>query len=82
MPWAFERLYADLAPVVAGYLRVQGAAEPEDLTSEVFLGVFTGLKLFSGTEQQFRSWAFTIADQRLVDERRRAGRRLPRADEA
>ena len=81
-PWAFERLYADLAPVVAGYLRVQGAAEPEDLTSEVFLGVFTGLKLFSGTEQQFRSWASTIADQRLLDERRRAGRRLPRADEA
>jgi hypothetical protein len=25
VPWAFERLYADLAPVVAGYLRVQGA---------------------------------------------------------
>jgi DNA-directed RNA polymerase specialized sigma24 family protein len=44
--------------------------------------VFTGLKSFSGTEQQFRSWAFTIADRRLVDERRRAGRRPTRADEA
>jgi RNA polymerase sigma-70 factor (ECF subfamily) len=71
VPWAFERLYADLAPVVAGYLRVQGAAEPEDLTSEVFLGVFTGIDSFEGSETQFRSWVFTIAYSRLVDERRR-----------
>jgi RNA polymerase sigma-70 factor (ECF subfamily) len=71
VPWAFERLYADLAPVVAGYLRVQGAAEPEDLTSEVFLGVFTGIDSFEDSETQFRSWVFTIAYSRLVDERRR-----------
>ncbi len=38
--WAYERLYQDLAPAVLGYLRVQGAREPEDLTSEVFLGAF------------------------------------------
>ena len=76
VPWAFERLYADLAPVVAGYLRVQGAAEPEDLTSEVFLGVFTGMDSFEGSETQFRSWVFTIAHRRLVDERRRLARRL------
>jgi RNA polymerase sigma factor (sigma-70 family) len=74
-PWAFERLYADLAPVVAGYLRVQGAAEPEDVTSEVFLGVFTGIDSFEGSETQFRSWVFTIAHRRLVDERRRLARR-------
>ena len=74
-PWAFERLYGDLAPVVAGYLRVQGAAEPEDLTSEVFLGVFTGIDSFEGSETQFRSWVFTIAHRRLVDERRRLARR-------
>jgi RNA polymerase sigma factor (sigma-70 family) len=74
-PWAFERLYGDLAPVVAGYLRVQGAAESEDLTSEVFLGVFTGIDSFEGSETQFRSWVFTIAHRRLVDERRRLARR-------
>ncbi|WP_026874561.1 RNA polymerase sigma factor [Jiangella gansuensis] len=73
--WAFERLYAELAPAVAGYLRLQGAAEPEDLTSEVFLGVFAGLSGFDGTETQFRSWVFTIAHRRLIDERRRAVRR-------
>lgn len=74
-PWAFERLYTELAPVVTGYLRFQGAAEPDDLTSEVFLGVFAGLSSFEGTEQQFRSWVFTIAHRRLIDERRRAVRR-------
>jgi RNA polymerase sigma-70 factor (ECF subfamily) len=81
-PWAFERLYLDLAPVVAGYLRLQGAAEPDDLTSETFLGVFGRLASFSGTEPQFRSWVFTIAHRRLIDERRRAVRRpwIPTAD--
>ena len=73
--WAFERLYTDLAPVVGGYLRVQGAAEPDDVTSEVFLGVFTGIGSFTGTESQFRSWVFTIAHRKLIDERRRLIRR-------
>jgi RNA polymerase sigma factor (sigma-70 family) len=73
-PWAFERLYTDLAPAVAGYLRLQSAAEPEDLTSEAFLGVFARLSSFQGTEQKFRSWVFTIAHRRLIDERRRAVR--------
>jgi len=78
--WAFERLYRDLAPTVAAYLQVQGAVEPEDLTSEVFIGVVRGLERFSGSEAEFRSWVFTIAHRRLIDERRRAGRR-PRPDE-
>jgi RNA polymerase sigma factor (sigma-70 family) len=54
---------------------VQRAYEPEDLTSEVFLGVFRGLGGFDGSEQQFRSWVFMIAHRRLQDERRRAARR-------
>ncbi len=73
--WAFERLYGALAPPVVGYLRLQGASDPEDLTNEVFLNVFTGIGSFSGDEGQFRSWAFTIAHHRLVDERRRSSRR-------
>ena len=75
--WAAELLWRSLAPAVAGYVRVQGAAEPDDLTSEVFIGVFRSLASFSGTEEQFRSWVFTIAHRRLVDERRRLGRRPP-----
>jgi RNA polymerase sigma factor (sigma-70 family) len=74
-PWAFERLWAELSSAVAGYFRGHGAAEPDDLTSEVFLGVFAGLKSFTGSEEKFRSWVFTIAHHRLVDERRRKVRR-------
>lgn len=78
--WAYERLYRSLAPAVAGYLRVQGAADPDDLTSEVFERAFRNLGGFSGGEAQFRSWLFTIAHHRLTDERRRVGRRPVRAD--
>jgi len=79
-PWALERLYRELAPAVAGYLRVQGAAEPDDLTSDVFLNVFRRVGTFSGSEDKFRSWVFTIAHHRLVDERRAIARRPLLAD--
>jgi RNA polymerase sigma-70 factor (ECF subfamily) len=79
--WAYERLYRDLSPSVCGYLRVQGAREPDDLTSEVFLGAFGGLSGFTGDENQFRSWLFTIAHRRLTDERRRVSTRPLLADE-
>lgn len=74
-PWAFERLYQALAPKVVGYLRLQGALDPEDLAGDVFLGAFSRIGDFSGTEDQFRSWLFTIAHRRLVDDRRRQARR-------
>lgn len=72
--WAFARLHEDLAGTVTGYLRRQGAAEPDDLASETFLHVFRGIRAFEGHEQGFRSWVFTIAHRRLTDERRRRGR--------
>lgn len=74
-PSAFEAIYRDLAPSVLGYLRGQGAAEPEDLASEVFVGVVRGLDRFTGDEPAFRAWVFSIAHRRLVDERRRLARR-------
>ena len=73
--WAFEVLYRDLAPVVTGYLRLHGAAEPDDLASETFIGVFTGLRTFDGDEAGLRAWVFTIGRRRLVDDWRRRGRR-------
>ena len=73
--WAFEVIYRDLAPAVTGYLRLQGAAEPDDLASETFIGVFTGLGAFHGDEAGLRSWVFTIGRRRLVDDWRRRGRR-------
>jgi RNA polymerase sigma factor (sigma-70 family) len=72
---ALEVLYRDLAPPVLGYLRVQGANEPEDVASEAFISVVRGLETFRGDERAFRSWVFTIAHHRLVDERRKLVRR-------
>jgi len=73
-PWALQRLYEDLAPVVTGYLRLRGAPEPDDTASEAFLSVFRNLGSFTGDEAAFRSWVFTIVHRRLVDDRRRRGR--------
>jgi RNA polymerase sigma-70 factor (ECF subfamily) len=73
--WAWSQLYAGLAGPVLGYLRVRGAAEPEDLLSEVFLHMVRGLHTFEGDSQQFRSWVFTIAHRRLIDERRARSKR-------
>lgn len=73
--WALERIWTGYSGRVAGYLRLQGAAAPEDLTSEVFLGAFRTIGTFSGDEAAFRSWLFTIAHRRLQDARRAAARR-------
>jgi len=79
--WAFEVLYRDLSPAVTGYLRLHGAAEPDDLASETFIGVFTGLAGFRGDEEALRAWVFTIAHRRLVDDWRRRSRRPQIADD-
>jgi RNA polymerase sigma-70 factor, ECF subfamily len=74
---ALEQIYRALGPVVTGYLRSQGAVEPEDLTSEVFVAVLRKVAAFRGDEPAFRSWVFMIAHRRLLDERRRLRRRPP-----
>jgi RNA polymerase sigma factor (sigma-70 family) len=79
--WAFEVLYRDLSPSVTGYLRLHGAVEPDDLASETFIGVFTGLSGFSGGEDALRAWVFTIAHRRLVDDWLRRSRRPQVADD-
>lgn len=73
--WALEALYRWLSPAVVGYLRLQGVEDPEDLSSEVFLGAFRNLAGFGGDQQAFRSWTFAIAHRRVVDDRRRRARR-------
>lgn len=65
--WAFARLWEELAGSVAGYLRVRGVNDVEDVTSDVFLAAFQGMRSFEGDGTQFRSWLFTIAHHRGVD---------------
>jgi RNA polymerase sigma-70 factor (ECF subfamily) len=73
--WAWRRLWDWLAPAVAGYFRVQGVRDVDDLVSETFLGVVKGIARFEGSEAQFRSWVFVIAHRRVTDVRRAWGAR-------
>lgn len=73
--WAWARLFDELAGQVLGYARSQGSRDPEDVVSEVFLQIARNVSTFEGTENGFRSWVFTVAHSRLIDERRRLGRR-------
>jgi RNA polymerase sigma-70 factor (ECF subfamily) len=69
-------VYRRLAPAVLGYLRGQGAPDPEDLLGEVFLHVARSLPRFRGdTDEDLRRWVFTIARNRMVDDARRRRRR-------
>ena len=70
------RLYRDAVPRVLGYVRAQGVPDPEDVVSEVFVSMVRNLGTFDGDEDDFRGWLFTIAHRRVVDDRRRRGRRL------
>lgn len=73
--WACARIYEDLKRPVVAYVRLRGAADPDDVTSEVFLSVFRDLHRFSGDEHDFRAWVFTIAHRRVLDAWRRRSRR-------
>ena len=72
-------LYVALAPSVLGYLRAQRAIEPEDLLHDVFLQVARDLGSFKGDDAKLRSWVFSIAHNRLIDDRRRRAVRPQRA---
>jgi RNA polymerase sigma-70 factor (ECF subfamily) len=75
-PAAFEVLWRELQPKLLRYLRVVApAGQAEDVASETWLAVVTGLSGFDGDEVAFRAWLFAVARHRAVDEARRAVRR-------
>jgi RNA polymerase sigma-70 factor (ECF subfamily) len=74
MARSIARIYEELAPAVLGYFRGHGAADPDDLTGDVFVRVTAGIDRFRGDDAALRRWVFTIAHHRLVDEYRRGAR--------
>jgi RNA polymerase sigma factor (sigma-70 family) len=73
---AIEILYRSLHPAVLAYFRGQlPFDDAEDAAADAFIGMAKGLRSFSGSEAQFRSWVFTICHHRVVDERRKHARR-------
>ena len=69
-PWAWELLFKEFAPKVRSYVALRGAMDPDDLVSETFIQLARNIGRFEGTEANFRSWVFTVAHHRLIDERR------------
>jgi RNA polymerase sigma-70 factor (ECF subfamily) len=73
--WAWSLLYSDLAGPVRGYASLRGAPDPEDIVGDTFLQVARNLATFDGGYEGFRSWIFMVAHHRIVDDRRKRGRR-------
>jgi RNA polymerase sigma-70 factor (ECF subfamily) len=72
---AWGALYDDLAGPIFGFARGRGAPDPDDVVGETFLHVARALPSFSGDEDGFRAWVFTIAHRRVVDVLRQRARR-------
>ena len=58
------------------YFRARRVEDPDDLVGQVFLDVARNFGDFTGDEDGFRGWVFTIAHRRWVD-LVRASRRRP-----
>jgi RNA polymerase sigma factor (sigma-70 family) len=73
-PAAFSLIYRSLGPAVLGYFVGRRAEDPEALTQEVFLTVFSKLGTVTGGLTGLRSFAFSVAHARYVDEVRKRTR--------
>lgn len=74
---AFAELWTRHAARVAAFVRVRGAVDVEEITSDVFVAAFDGIGRFQGDEAGFVALLLTIARRRVVDEQRRRTRQVP-----
>jgi RNA polymerase sigma-70 factor, ECF subfamily len=72
----FLELWRQLQPRLLRYLHVLNCADADDVASETWLAVVRDLPGFSGGEEDFRRWLFTIGRHRAIDDVR-ARRRRP-----
>ncbi len=72
---AFLQLWRALQPPLLRFLRVVGCDDPDDVASETWLQVVRDLHRFSGGEEDFRRWLFTIGRHRAIDAARARARR-------
>lgn len=71
---AFAALWRDANPALLRYLRAMAPDAADDVASETWVQVCRGLRGFRGDEQAWRSWLFTVARRRTLDEARRLSR--------
>ena len=73
-PHALREIYGSLAPAILGYFAGKGCEDPEALTQDVFLTLFNNLETLSGGVHGLRTFAFSVAHARMVDDARRRER--------
>lgn len=71
---AFAALWRDGNPALLRYLRAIAPNAAEDVAAETWVQICRGLRGFRGDEQAWRSWLFTVARRRALDESRRLSR--------
>ena len=64
---AFLGLWRGLQPPLLRYLHVFGCDDPDDVASETWFQVLRDLHRFSGDDDDFRRWLFTVARHRAID---------------
>jgi RNA polymerase sigma-70 factor (ECF subfamily) len=72
---ALATLWRTHQPRLLRYVRARGVADADDVATQVWIDAARNIARFRGDGDDFRRWLFTIAHRRVVDERRRAGRR-------
>jgi RNA polymerase sigma-70 factor (ECF subfamily) len=75
---ALATIWRAYQPALLRYLRGRGLDDAEDLTSQIWMDAARNLAEFEGGPDELRRWLFTIAHRRVIDQRRRAGRRPSR----
>jgi RNA polymerase sigma factor (sigma-70 family) len=76
----FSVVYRTYASQVLGYLAARGVEDPEAAMQEVFLSVLPRLDTIHGGAAGLRTFIFSVAHARMVDDHRRQSRtpaRLP-----
>jgi RNA polymerase sigma-70 factor (ECF subfamily) len=72
---AFATLWHDGQPALLRYLHFIAPDVAEDIAAETWTHVVRGLAKFRGDEQNWRSWLFTTARRRVIDQTRQLMRR-------
>jgi len=70
----FSLVYRTYASQVLGYLTARGVEDPEAVMQDVFLAVLPRLETVSGGVQGLRTFIFSVAHARMVDDHRRQSR--------
>ena len=73
-PELFSIVYRTYAPQVLGYLTARGVEDPEAVMQEVFLAVLPRLQTVTGGVAGLRTFVFSVAHARMVDDHRRQQR--------